>query len=41
MKYETPEMQKVAFEAKENVANENEWELGFGDMISKNSTPTG
>ena len=41
MKYETPKMQKVAFEAKENVANENEWELDFSDTISNNSMPNG
>lgn len=39
MKYETPELQIVSFEAKETVAAEIE--LDFGDMISTNSTPQG
>ena len=37
MKYETPELQIVSFEAKETVATEIE--LDFGDMISTNSMP--
>lgn len=39
MQYETPEMEKIAFEVKETVANDAEIELDFGDMISKNSQP--
>ena len=39
VKYETPELQIVSFEAEETVATEIE--LDFGEMISKNSMPQG
>ena len=39
MKYETPEMQVIAFEAREAVAVDDEYELDFGDTISNNSMP--
>ena len=41
MKYETPEMNAVAFEVKEAIAEDSEYEYvpDFGDMISENSMP--
>ena len=39
MKYETPELKVIAFEATETIANNNEIEEDFGGLISKNSQP--
>ena len=40
MKYETPELKVIAFEATESIANDNEIEEGFGGLISPGSMPT-
>ena len=41
MKYETPELKVIAFEAREAIAEggDYEYEPDFGDMISENSMP--